>query len=51
VAADGLVELADAIAVVREQLVEAQLAGRRVFWPQPHPGQQQPGRLHLIAAR
>jgi hypothetical protein len=27
---DGLVELADAIGVVREQLVEAQLAGRRV---------------------
>lgn len=27
---DGLVELADAIGVVREQLVAAQLAGRRV---------------------
>jgi hypothetical protein len=30
VTTDGLVELADAIAVVREQLVAAQLSGRRV---------------------
>jgi hypothetical protein len=30
VGADGLIELSDAIGVVREQLVQAQLAGRRV---------------------
>jgi hypothetical protein len=28
--ADGLVELSDAIGIVREQLVAAQLAGRKV---------------------
>jgi hypothetical protein len=30
VGTDGLIELSDAIGMVREQLVQAQLAGRRV---------------------